>query len=143
MNIAVRFQSRGGNTKAVAEAIANAAGVTAEPIDVPIAEPVDVLIIGGGVYMFALDESLVAFLNAMSTDAVKCIAPFSTGGGMSGTGKIAAIAKSRGIAVCAETLPVKMRLQNYAGKKGSATLTAKQLDMVNVFIERIKVNGNL
>ena len=143
MNIAVRFQSRGGNTKAVAEAVANAAGVSAEPIDIPLAEPVDVLIIGGGVYAFSLDESLKTFLNALSADNVKCIAPFSTGGGMSGTGKIAAIAKSRGIAVCAETLPVKMGLQNYAGKKGSVTLTDKHRSMINTFIESIKVNGNL
>lgn len=33
MKIAVRYQSRGGNTKAVAEVIANSLGVKAEAVD--------------------------------------------------------------------------------------------------------------
>jgi flavodoxin len=50
MKIAVIYHSRGGNTKIVAEAIAKAAGVSAEPIHVPLDAPVDLLLIGGGVY---------------------------------------------------------------------------------------------
>lgn len=34
MKTAVRYQSRGGNTKAVAEVIANSLGVKAEPVDI-------------------------------------------------------------------------------------------------------------
>ena len=57
MKVAVRYQTRGGNTKAVAEAIAKAAGVKAKPIDAPISEPVDLLFIGGGVYSLNIDRS--------------------------------------------------------------------------------------
>jgi flavodoxin len=43
MKVAVRYQTRGGNTRAVAEAIAKAAGVKAEPIYVSLREPIDLL----------------------------------------------------------------------------------------------------
>ncbi|MBQ3427710.1 MAG: hypothetical protein IJH37_11310 [Clostridia bacterium] len=48
MNIAVRYYSRSGNTKAVAEAIAKAVNVDAVSVEKPeaqITEPVDVLFI--------------------------------------------------------------------------------------------------
>lgn len=51
MKIAVRYQSRGGNTKAVAEVIANSLGVKAEAVDNAITQWVDVLFVGGGVYI--------------------------------------------------------------------------------------------
>lgn len=58
MKIVVRYQSRGSNTKLVAEAIANKAGDKAESITVPHNLQVDFLFIGGGVYAHGLDDSL-------------------------------------------------------------------------------------
>ena len=138
MSIAVRFQSRGGNTKAVAEAIAKAAGVAAESIDAPISEPVDMLFVGGGIYAWALDDSLKDFLNTLSADNIKCVVPFSTGGTMSCAGRIAAIAKTKGIAVYDDALSVRMGLRNYGGRKGGVTLTDKQLGKINDFVNRTK-----
>lgn len=70
MKIAVRYQSRGGNTKAVAEVIANSLGVKAEVVDSAITEWVDVLFIGGGVYMGKMDESLYNFLSELNSENV-------------------------------------------------------------------------
>ena len=59
MRAAVRYYSRSGNTKAVAEAIAEAAGVSAISVDASdaaITEPVDVLFIGGALYAYGLDS---------------------------------------------------------------------------------------
>jgi flavodoxin len=42
MKYAVRYQSRGGNTRAVAEIIAGILGINAEPFDRPLDENVDV-----------------------------------------------------------------------------------------------------
>jgi flavodoxin len=61
MKIAVRYQSHGGNTKVVTEIIAKAAGVTAESIEKPIDETVDILFIGGGAYYRNIDPSLKIF----------------------------------------------------------------------------------
>lgn len=62
MNCAVRYYSRSGNTKLVADAIAKAAGVKAVSTDsseAQICEPVDVLFIGGALYAYGIDENLV------------------------------------------------------------------------------------
>ena len=46
MKTAVRYYTKTGNTKRLAEAIAQAAGVDAQPISVPLTEPVDILFLG-------------------------------------------------------------------------------------------------
>jgi flavodoxin len=139
MKIAVRYQSRGGNTKAVAEAIAKIAGVTAEPIDVPITESVDVLFIGGGIYAWDIDKNLKAYLHSLSPDLIKSMAVFTTGTVMSGTEKIAAIAKERRIIVNPDVLPFKAGMKNYHlfGGKGTLVLSQKQLDSIAEFVKKV------
>jgi hypothetical protein len=140
MNIAVRYQSRGGNSKAVAEAIAKAVGVTAEPIGKPIIEPVDILFVGGGMYAWDIDKRLKAYLHSLSPDLVKSVAAFTTGTMMSGTSKIAAIVKARGIAVNPEVLPFKAGMKNYHlfGGEGTLTLAQKQLVDIAAFAKKAK-----
>ena len=73
MKAAVRYYSRSGNTKAAAEAIAEAAGVPAVSVDAPNAalnEPVDVLFIGGALYAYGLDGHLKAYLKTLNKDMV-------------------------------------------------------------------------
>ena len=81
MSAAVRYYSRSGNTRAVAEAIAAAAGVAAVSVDAAdakIQEPVDVLVIGGARYASGLDSHLKEYLKTLkSTDAKKAVV-FST-----------------------------------------------------------------
>lgn len=78
MKIAVRYFSRSGNTKKVAEAVAAAAGVRAEECTVPIAGTVDLLFVGGALYAGALDEALCAFLSGLSAETVGRVAVFGT-----------------------------------------------------------------
>ena len=137
MKVAVRYQSRGGNTKAVAEAIAKVAGVKAEPIGVALDETVDILFVGGGVYAWTIDNSLKEYLENLNMETVKSVAAFTTGGGMSKTDKIIEIAKRKGINVCDKTLPVKMGTHNYHlfGGKGEATLSDKKISLINDFVK--------
>lgn len=139
MNIAVRYQSRGGNTKAVAEAIANAAGVKAEPISVPLDGPIDTLFVGGGVYKWGIDDELKDYLNKLNPATVTSVAAFSTAGVMDGTDKIISIAKGKGITVCGETLPVKVGVRNHAwfGGKGYIILSDKQINSAGNFVKQI------
>ena len=81
MNIAVRYYSRTGNTKAVAEAIARAVNVEAvsvERAEAQINEPVDVLFIGGALYAYGLDSHLKEYLKTLKKDNVKKAVVFST-----------------------------------------------------------------
>lgn len=139
MKIAVRYQSHGGNTKAVAEAIANAAGVKAEPTSVQFDEQVDILFVGGGVYKWGLDDSLKDYLMKLDPAIVKSVAAFSTAAVMNRANEIVNIAKEKGINVHNETLPVKVGMHNHAwfGGKGSIKLTDKQLNAVNEFVNKV------
>lgn len=81
MKAAVRYYSRSGNTKAAAEAIAEAASVPAVSVDAPNAalnEPVDVLFIGGALYAYGLDGHLKAYLKTLNKDMVRKAVVFST-----------------------------------------------------------------
>lgn len=139
MNIAVRYQSRGNNTKAVAEVIANKVGVKAEPITVPITSPVDILFIGGGVYAYTIDRELKDYLTTLEAENIKSVANFSTGGVMGGTKKMIPILESSGIHTHAETLPLKLGVKNHGsiGGKGHITLTDKQVNLITEFVEKI------
>lgn len=81
MKIAVRYYSRSGNTKAVAEAIAAAAGVNAVSVDAkaaPLSEPIDVLFIGGALYAYGLDGHLKEYLKTLKKEDAKKAVIFST-----------------------------------------------------------------
>lgn len=78
MKIAVRYYSRGGNTKKLADAIARAAGVKAETVDKPLTEPVDVLFLGSSVYAAGVDDSIKKFINELNPSMAKRIINFST-----------------------------------------------------------------
>lgn len=81
MNIAVRYYSRSGNTKALADAMARAAGVPAISVDAPEAkldEPVDVLFIGGALYAYGLDSHLKEYLKTLKREDARKAVIFST-----------------------------------------------------------------
>ncbi|MCL2669574.1 MAG: hypothetical protein FWE89_02710 [Syntrophaceae bacterium] len=78
MNIAVRYYSRGGNTKKVAEAIAEAMGVEAKDCSAPIAEAVDWLFLGGSVYKFGIDGHIKNFIRRLDPAKIKNAALFGT-----------------------------------------------------------------
>lgn len=81
MNIAVRYYSRSGNTKAVAEAIAAAAQVAAVSVDQPdaaLAGPADVLFIGGALYAYGIDSHMKEYLKSLKKGDAKKAVVFST-----------------------------------------------------------------
>ena len=58
MKIAVRYYTKTGNTKRLAEAVAKAAGVEALPLSSPIEEPVDILFLGNSYFAFSIDAEV-------------------------------------------------------------------------------------
>ena len=81
MSAAVRYYSRSGNTKAVADAIAKKAGVQAVSVDgagAKLDSPVDVLFIGGALYAYGIDDHLKTYLSTLDKASVKKAVIFST-----------------------------------------------------------------
>ena len=62
MKVAVRYYSRSGNTKKLADAVAEVAGVKAESVDVKLTEDVDVLFIANSLYWHGIDKNVKKFL---------------------------------------------------------------------------------
>ena len=135
MKIAIRYQSRGGNTRAVAEVIAKTLGEEAAPINTPLPEKVDLLFLGGGVYKWDADPELKAYLQMLNAKQVGKIAAFSTAGGMTvAIKRILEVAKSKGIPLCENTLCMKLLLQGHAGiGREGGHLTDKQKEEAQEF----------
>ncbi|MBQ9006768.1 MAG: hypothetical protein IJ092_10415 [Atopobiaceae bacterium] len=73
MNVAVRYYSRGGHVKRMAEALARGAGVEAISVDDPrakLTKPVDILFIGGALYSFQIDEKIKDYIKTLSPEVV-------------------------------------------------------------------------
>lgn len=77
MKIAVRYFTRSGNTQKLAEAIGSAIGEKPETIDTPLAEKVDLLLLGTSYYAFDMDPAVKAFL-AANKEKIGKVACFGT-----------------------------------------------------------------
>ena len=78
MEIAVRYHTRSGNTKKVADAIGQEAGVKAENLRAPMIGSIDLLFLGSAVYGFDLDEDVKQYISSLSPDRVKSVLLFGT-----------------------------------------------------------------
>lgn len=81
MKCAVRYYSRSGNTRLLAEAIADELGVPSVSVDAPEAKlsgHTDVLFIGGALYAYGLDKKLVSYIRTLDSDMVGRAILFST-----------------------------------------------------------------
>lgn len=81
MKYAVRYYSRSGNTKGVADALAKELGVEAVSVDkddAALNEEVDVLFVGGALYAYGIDDVLDEYLVDLPADKVNKAVVFST-----------------------------------------------------------------
>lgn len=139
MEIQIRYQSRGGNTRAVAEIIGEMLNIKAEPLNIPLPEYTDLLFLGGGVYKWGADEELKKYFNTISGDKISKIAAFSTSGGMSVTIKqIFEAANRAGIICCNNSLCIKLLLQGHSalGRVGG-NLTEEQINKAKAFVNAV------
>ncbi len=87
MRIAVRYYTKTGNTKRLAEAVAEAVGVEALAIDTPITEPVDILFLGNSYYAFSIDPEVRAFVRSLDKEKVGKIVNFGSAAMLNSTYK--------------------------------------------------------
>lgn len=75
MNIAVRYYTRSGNTKKLAEAVAKAVHTEAKDVTEPLAQKADILFLGCSYYGFDIDEAVKEFIqkNKKSIGKIVCI----------------------------------------------------------------------
>ena len=100
MKIAVRYYTKTGNTRRLAEAVAAAIGVEALPISVPVTERVDLLFLGNSYYAFSIDPEVRNFIRSLDRNLVGRIVNFGSAAMLNSTyKKVRAEAEKVGIEV--------------------------------------------
>ncbi|KXT62265.1 flavodoxin family protein [Lactococcus sp. DD01] len=139
MKYAVRYASRGGNTRAVADEIAKKIDVKADRISEPLEEEVDVLFLGAGVWFASVTKDMKEYLAALDSGKIKQIVAFSTSGHLeSAIKKITAAAKDKGIKVNEESFDLHLNMQGmtfFAPAGGD--LTKEQINEVDAFVDKV------
>lgn len=87
MRIAVRYYTKTGNTKRLAESLAAAVGVQAQPISVPVDEAVDILFLGNSYYAFNIDPEVRDFVRSLDRSKVGRIVNFGSAAMLNSTWK--------------------------------------------------------
>lgn len=99
MKIAVRYYTKTGNTKKLADEIARTVGVEAKTVDEKLSGDVDILFLGSSVYAAGVDEQVKKFIEDMDGSVGK-IVNFSTAAILKSTySQIKKIAGKKGIEV--------------------------------------------
>ena len=100
MKFAVRYYTKTGNTKRLAEAVANELGVEALPIIEGLNEQADILFLGNSYYAFTIDPEVRSFIASLSKDKVGKIVNFGSAALLNSTyKKVKAEAAKVGISV--------------------------------------------
>ena len=87
LKTAVRYYTKTGNTKKLAEAVAGALGVQALPITEPVTESVDILFLGNSYYAFSIDPEVRSFVQSLDKSKVGKIANFGSAAMLNSTYK--------------------------------------------------------
>ena len=100
MKIAVRYYTKTGNTKRLAEAVAEAVGTVALPISTPVSEQADILFLGNSYYAFSIDPEVRDFIRSLDISKVGRIVNFGSAAMLNSTWKkVKAEADKAGIAM--------------------------------------------
>ena len=87
MTFAVRYYTKTGNTKRLAEAIAKELGVEALHISEPVNEAVDYLFLGNSYYAFTIDPEVKAFVASLDKTKIGKIVNFGSAAMLNSTYK--------------------------------------------------------
>ena len=87
MKVAVRYYTKTGNTKKLAEAVAAKLGVQAQPISDTVDEKVDILFLGNSYYAFNIDPEVRDFVRSLDKEKVGCIVNFGSAAMLNSTYK--------------------------------------------------------
>ena len=87
MTYAVRYYTKTGNTKRLAEAMAKELGVEALPISEPVNETVDYLFLGNSYYAFNIDPEVKAFVASLDKKKIGKIVNFGSAAMLNSTYK--------------------------------------------------------
>ena len=135
MNIAVRYFTRSGNTKRLAEAVAKAVQTEAKDISAPLTEKADILFLGCSYYAFDVDEAVKNFI-AENKDMIGKIVCVGTSAMMKSMKKpVAKIAAPLGIAVADEEFHCRGEFKMFHKSKPDADDLSRAAEFARKIVE--------
>lgn len=78
MKTAIRYYSKFGHSKKMADVIAGVTGVSPDTVASPVDEETDILFLGAGVFLGRVDKSVSAFIGNLDPSKVKCVVLFGS-----------------------------------------------------------------
>ena len=78
MTIAIRYFTKFGHSKKMAEAISQVTKVKPESVAIPINEPIDKLYLGCGVFLGKISGEMVSFIRSLTPDKVRHVICFGS-----------------------------------------------------------------
>ena len=133
MKIAVRYYSRSGNTKRLADAAANTVSVQAQDITTPLAEKVDLLLLGCSYYAFDVDEAVKEFIIKNKENIGKIVC-FGTSAMMKSMKKpVRKVADTVGVAVADE----EFHCRGQFGKIHKGRPNNNDIEALIAFVQKI------
>lgn len=99
MKVEVRYYSRGGNTRRLAEAVAKALNVEALTVDAPMTGRADVVFLCASVYGGLPDKSVTTFVKQNARDIGRLVVLSTSASGKSTHGRLRAAAEDMGVSV--------------------------------------------
>lgn len=126
MKIAVRYYTKTGNTKRLAEAVAKAVGTEAQPVSVPVTESVDILFLGNSYYAFSIDPEVRSFIRSLDKSKIGRIVNFGSAAMLNSTyKKVKAEADKAGIPMDEREFHCKGEFKGvHKGKRDESDLKA-------------------
>lgn len=131
---AIRYYSKFGHSKQMAEAIEEIVGAKAAPVSEPLNEQVDLLFLGAGVFLGKVNGAVVDFINTLTPENVKCVVLFGSSAIIeSPVPQMAKALKALGIQVCDKSFTCKGSMGPVYGGHPDA----KDLDNLRTFVQSI------
>ena len=133
MKYAVRFYTRSGNTKKLADAVAKTVSVEAKDVTTPLDEKADILFLGCSYYAFDVDEAVKKFI-VENKDNIGKIVCFGTSAMMKSMKKpVSKVADTVGVTVAHE----EFHCRGQFGKIHKNRPNAADLEEISAFAKKI------
>ena len=78
MKTAIRYYSKFGHSKQMAQAIAEIAKAEPLTVEKPLNETFDILFLGAGIFLGSVNKSVIQFINTLTPDKVGCVVLFGS-----------------------------------------------------------------
>lgn len=105
---AIRYYSKFGHSKQMAEAVEEIVGAKAATVAEAIDEPVDILFLGAGVFLGKVNGAVIDFINTLTPEKVKCVVLFGSCAIIeSPVPQMLKALQARGIQVCGKSFTCK------------------------------------